>query len=814
MKNEVLDILIIGLLVVLFASIYRKRATTRLRCWVAGWVLVLLHFAALLIPAVSGWGQELVDSLSVSALLLSGVCFLFSAPVILETFAGSVLAALGVGLPALFYINYVVFGGAHQWPLYAAATLTTASGIVLPWKFCRGRSRVWAVITLAFSLGGIWTVVALAHHAPDQGILALLSEVFLTFAALYWFDFRRTSTGVLTAIVGLVAWASVFPVGLLCNYLVRAGQISPELWNVPKYFVAFGMILTLLEDEFLVASQATEHYRLLFAAHPHPMWVHDPETLRILEVNDAAVTHYGYTREEFQSMTLRDLRPTEDLGAILKENSATNPTQLSGPWRHLRKDGSYIQVDMASHSIDYMGRTCIFVLVQDVTDRQQLHEQLVHQAHHDTLTGLPNRLLLEDRMQQSLAQASRYGQQAAVLCLDLDRFKQINDSYGHAAGDLCLQQVVARISGRLRAVDTFARTGGDEFVIILGELANKSSALMVARSVLESINKQIETEDFSFDISASIGVSIYPDDGTDSVQLRRSADAAMYRAKQAGGGQYILVSSQISSSASEVSELERFMRSAFKGDGLELYYQPQYSMVGNLCGLQALPRLNHPQLGTIAADRFLPVAEERGLIVPLGEWVLDEVCRQSVEWQNKHLAPLRVSFYVSPLQFLHSDFSARVFDAVSRCGLDPRLLELIVTESTVMRNRPEVASQMRGLAALGVHFSVADFGTSYSCLSHLHQLPVSTLKIDCSFVERISEPNGTYTIVQAIIALAHGLGLKVVGEGVERADQLECLRTLSCDFVQGPLLAPTLPAASVAKYLASAALPVVRQSRR
>jgi diguanylate cyclase (GGDEF)-like protein len=469
---------------------------------------------------------------------------------------------------------------------------------------------------------------------------------------------------------------------------------------------------------------------------------------------------------------------------------------------------------MASHSIDYMGRTCIFVMVQDVTDRQQLHEQLVHQAHHDTLTGLPNRLLLEDRMQQSLAQAARYGQQAAVLCLDLDRFKQINDSYGHATGDLCLQQVVARISARLRAVDTFARTGGDEFVIILGELANKSSALMVARSVLESVNKPIEAEDFSFDISASIGISIYPDDGIDSVQLRRSADAAMYRAKQAGGGQYLLVSSQISSSASEISELERFMRSAFKGDGLELYYQPQYSMVGNLCGLQALPRLNHPQLGTIAADRFLPVAEERGLIVPLGEWVLDEVCRQSVEWQNKHLTPLRVSFCVSPLQFLHSDFSARVLDAVSRCGLDARLLELIVTESTVMRNRPEVASQMRSLAALGVHFSVADFGTSYSCLSHLHQLPVSTLKIDCSFVERISEPNGTYTIVQAIIALAHGLGLKVVGEGVERADQLECLRTLGCDFVQGPLLAPTLPAASVAKYLASAAPPVARQSRR
>jgi EAL domain-containing protein (putative c-di-GMP-specific phosphodiesterase class I) len=256
------------------------------------------------------------------------------------------------------------------------------------------------------------------------------------------------------------------------------------------------------------------------------------------------------------------------------------------------------------------------------------------------------------------------------------------------------------------------------------------------------------------------------------------------------------------------------MRSALKGDGLELYYQPQYSMVGNLCGLEAILRMNHPQQGTIAADRFLPVAEERGLIVPLGDWVLDEVCRQSMEWQSRNLAPLRVSFFVSPLQFLHSDFSARVLSTVTRCGLDPRLLELIVTESTVMRNRPEVASQMRSLAALGVHFSVADFGTSYSCLSHLHQLPVSTLKIDYSFVERISEPNGTYTIVQAIIALAHGLGLRVVAEGVERADQMECLRTLSCDGLQGSLLAPVLPAASIPRYLVPAAPPVAKHSRR
>src|ERR1700722_17908158 len=476
MKNEVLDILILGLLVVLFASIYRKRATSRVRRWLAGGILVLLHFAVLLFPAVSSWAQELVDSLSISALILSGLCFLFSASAISESAPCSGLTAFGIGLPAIFYTNYVIFHGSHQWPQFVAAVTIAASGMVLAWRLDRGRRRVGAAIALAFSVSGICTILSIAHHEPDQGILAILFEIFLTFAALYWFDFRRLSTGVLTSILGLLAWAAVFPVALLCEYLIPAAQIPPGLWDVPKFFVAFGMILTLLEDEFLAAARATEHYRLLFAASPHPMWVQDRKTLRILEVNEAAIAHYGYSREEFVAMTLRDLRPTEDVGTIHKENTGSTPTKLAGPWRHRRKDGSYIQVDMASHAIDYMGCKCSFVMVQDVTDRQQMHEQLVHQAHHDLLTGLPNRLLLEDRMKQSLAQAARRGQHAAVLCLDLDGFKQINDTFGHAAGDLCLQHVVKRISARLRAVDTFAHTGGDEFVIILGELASKHNA--------------------------------------------------------------------------------------------------------------------------------------------------------------------------------------------------------------------------------------------------------------------------------------------------------------------------------------------------
>jgi diguanylate cyclase (GGDEF)-like protein/PAS domain S-box-containing protein len=802
MKSEVLDILILGLLVVLFASIYRKRASARLRFWLTGWSLVVLHFAVALFP-VAAIGEQWADSISTSALFLSGACFLFSVPVLSETVLGALLASVGVALPAVFYINYVIFSGRHVWPLYAAATITATAGIVLAWCYCRGRSKVWTAMTVTFFVAWAWTITGLLRHDPDQGVLALLFEIFLIFAALYWFDFRRVSPGVMTSIIGLMFWASVFPVSLLCEHLVQAGQIPPGLWNVPKYFVAFGMFLTLLEDQFLVAGRAVEHYRLLFAAHPHPMWVQDPETLRILEVNQAAVEHYGYQRDEFQRMTLGDLRPKEEVSAILKETAAADSNKLTGPWSHRRKDGSYIQVDTASHLIDFHGRKCHFVMVQDVTERQLMHEQLFHHAHHDALTGLPNRLLLEDRMQQTLAHASRYGQQAAVLCLDLDRFKQINDTFGHAAGDACLQQLVSRVSGRLRAMDTFARVGGDEFVLVLGELANRNSALMVARNILEAINKPVEVEGRSFDISGSIGISIYPDDGLDPAQLRRSADAAMYRAKQAGGSQYVLASSAITISFSEGNELERTIRSALKDGGLSIYYQPQFSIAGNLCGMEATLRLNHPQLGILAADRFLPLAEETGLVVPLGDWVLDEICRQSVVWRKQNLSPVRIAIRVSPPQFLHTDFSTRVLDTYAHHGIDPQHLEVVVTENTVTRDRPEIASQMRSLAASGVHFSVADFGSSYSCLSHLHQLPVSALKIDSSFVERISDPNGTYTIVQAIIALAHGLGLTVMGEGVERADQLECLRALGCDSVQGHLMAPALPSARVAKYLSS-----------
>ncbi len=812
MQNELLDILILGLFVVLFTSIYRKRASNTVRFWVAGWLLVELHFAVQMVHPASLFYRNLGVSLSLSALILSGVCFLFSAsPMTGNRWVGAMTASL-IGAPALFYTNYIVFGGAGHLPLYAAAAASAAGGSSLALSVYRRRLKLLVLVTFTFAAGEIWTFYAIAHHRPEDGISAILAEIFLTFASFYWFDFRRFSAGVLTTVIGLVAWASVFPVSLLCEYFAPGTGIPNGLWNVPKYVVAFGMILTLLEDEIFAAGRASQHYRLLFVANPHPMWIHDPETLRFLRVNDAAVEHYGYSREEFMSMTLHDLRPSEDIEAILREAAKKDSFTLSGPWQHRKKDGSEIQVDVAAHAIDFQGRSCRFVLVQDVTERQRLHSQLVHQAHHDSLTGLPNRLLLEDRMRQAFAHAARYGQRAAILCIDLDRFKQVNDTFGHAAGDLCLQRVAGQITARLRTVDTVARTGGEEFVVVLGELGGMRDAETVAQDLLKSIRQPIEVGSQTIQVSASLGIAIYPDDGESFLELWRAADSAMYCAKHCGGNQSLLVSPEISSSADEASELERYMRRMLDEGGFALHYQPVYSMAGDLCGVEALLRLRHPQLGMVPPDRFIPIAEECGLILPIGQWVLEEVCRQSVEWQQSGLKPIRIAFNVSPLQFMRSDFSTEVMHALSQYELDPLLLEIEVTETTLICNLPEVARQMRSLASLGVHLSVDDFGTGYSSLSHLHQLPISTLKIDRSFVERVSEVNGTYSIVQAIVALGHSLGLRVVAEGMERSDQLESLRRIGCDFLQGYFFAAPMPAARLPRYLKRTASSLVQSA--
>jgi diguanylate cyclase (GGDEF)-like protein/PAS domain S-box-containing protein len=813
MQNILLDILIIGLLVILFGSIYRRHATVRVRFWLLGWFFILVHFGFLLYSPPDPSGQKMLMAVVESALLLCGAAFALSSDLVWESGWLYAMPALLLSVPPVLYVVVVTLWTAPAALLMGLGAAAQAGYLAVIVRFGRGRrregtvaraavARWWGAGILAACTG--WLAYLLLRGQADNSIYPVLAEIFLLNAVLYWEDFRRASVGVLVTVGGLAAWGAVFPCALLMEALLPRVNVIGEMWNVPKYFVAFGMILTLLEEQKRQADARSQEYRVLFENNPHPMWIFDTKTLVFLAVNDAAIARYGYSEEEFRAMTLRDIRPPEEVEAMeqtIARGAREEAVMVSGPWTHVLHDGRRIQVEVSSHSIQFEGRRARFSLVQDVTERQQLHHRLLHQAHHDILTGLPNRLLLLDRMEQALASAARRGKKAAVICLDLDRFKQINDTYGHAVGDLCLKQVAERLKSRLRAEDTVARSGGEEFTVVVGDLVSADDAARVAEDLVSALRRPLVAEEYPVDVTASFGIAMYPDHGVEAAELWRNADAAMYRVKRSGGNDFVLVSHEISQSTTEANELELFMRRAVKDGGLEMYYQPEYRADGSLCGLEALLRLQHPKFGVVDPDRFVPIAEESGLIVPLGNWVLREVCQQGEDWRRRGLEVPRIAINVSPLQFMRMDFSRQVRQAVLETGVAPDTLEIEMTETTVMRNLEDLARQMRDLAELGVHFSVDDFGTGYSSLQHLHQLPIEKLKIDRSFVERVGEADGTGALVRAIVSLAHSLGLQVVAEGVEREEQAEALTRMKCDMMQGYLFAPPRQAKDIPALL-------------
>jgi diguanylate cyclase (GGDEF)-like protein/PAS domain S-box-containing protein len=791
----------LGSLVLLFTSIYRKRPTLRVRYWLIGWCLILVHFAGLLLRPVTDPGRAAQDFLILASLVLGGIFFILSTTYV-RYLSGRWLAVLvTLGVPWLATTAAACFLPDGSPLLSLSAIAGEAATLMVAWRISQRRPLLFLALGLSITGCTAWLSYGILHHHYGTPLDVMLTQVYLLLALLYSFEVTRFTAGVRTVIFSLYAWAAVWISAAATEALWPAVHVPEQLWNLPKYLVAVGMILTLLEEEIINAEDAGAHYRVLFESNPHPMWMFDTETLAFLHVNDAAAQQYGYTHEEFAQMTMADIRPGEEFSRLVADLKTTCENPLNGPWRHQRKDGSFMLVDIASHQLEHDGHKVTFALMQDVTERDRLHEQLVHQANHDILTGLPNRALLEDRIAQTIAHASRYGHKAALLCLDLDRFKQINDTYGHAIGDVCLQEIARRLGSRVRAVDTVARTGGEEFTVLLQQISESEDAERVAADILRGLNEPFRHNGIDIDLTASLGIAVYPDHGTDPAVLWRDADTAMYRAKKSGGNQYMYVSQEISAATLEATEMEKHLRRALKDGGLELHYQPLYTRDGQLCGLEALVRLHDPILGLIYPDRFIPIAEESGLIVPLGNWVLDECCRQSREWQDRGFHPVRIAFNVSPLQLTRFDFSSYVIERLRHYKLSPSALEMEVTESTVMRNIGQVARQIDTLARMGIHFSVDDFGTGYSSLAHLHQLPVQTLKIDRSFVERINEPNGTYAIVQAIVFLAHSLGLIVVAEGVEREDQLTLLWQLDCDRVQGYYFARPLPASAVTRLL-------------
>jgi len=425
-------------------------------------------------------------------------------------------------------------------------------------------------------------------------------------------------------------------------------------------------------------------------------------------------------------------------------------------------------------------------LAQANEQLEEVNAQLQHVAMHDALSGLPNRLLLADRLSQAIAQAERHQNRFAVFVVDLDRFKAINDSLGHLAGDAMLKEVARRLASVLRKADTLARLGGDEFVLVLNEISSVQDVETIAAKVLADIARPVKLSDLELHTSASIGISLFPTDGADADTLLQHADAAMYHAKKNGRNAYQLFEPAMNAFAKDRLELENGLRRALAQGEFVLHYQPKVDVRdGGIDSAEALIRWHHPTRGLIGPLDFIPLAEESGLILPIGEWVLREACRQACAWQTAGLRPLRVAVNLSAQQFRQKNLVEVVRSALNAARLEPRYLELELTESAVMHDAEQSIEILRQLSALGVRISVDDFGTGYSSLSYLRRLPLDKLKIDRAFIRDVVTSRDDAAIVRAIVSLAHNLRLKVIAEGVETPDQLAFLRELGCDEYQG-----------------------------
>lgn len=451
----------------------------------------------------------------------------------------------------------------------------------------------------------------------------------------------------------------------------------------------------------------------------------------------------------------------------------------------------------------------ICTICTDITERKlaedALREQqarLNHMAFHDALTGLPNRALFYDRIAHGLARARRSDSQLVLMLLDLDRFKNINDSLGHDAGDMLLKTIAQRLKNDVRDMDTVARLGGDEFVVVLEAMDERSDITQVANKILTALARPMNVFGHDISTSVSIGISVYPQDGSTTEELLKHADVAMYKAKEAGKNDFKFYAEGMNASAVNFLLLENDLRRGIEQEQLQLYYQPQIDLSsGKLIGMEALVRWQHPQRGMVSPVHFIPLAEETGLIEPLGDWVLREACRQLKRWQELDKYHGTVAVNLSPRQFQHGDFVARVEEILTAADLPAEYLELEITETSAMEHAGESINLMNRLNSMGISLAIDDFGTGYSSLAYLKRFPIQKLKIDRSFINDVATDSNDAAIAKSIISLAHNMGLKVLAEGVEDKHQMEWLRARGCDQAQGYYYSQPISARQMEQHL-------------
>jgi diguanylate cyclase (GGDEF)-like protein/PAS domain S-box-containing protein len=576
-------------------------------------------------------------------------------------------------------------------------------------------------------------------------------------------------------------------------------EIDCDQRNLRLAATAFGDIVSLAISDVTALKRREASFRLLFDNNPMPMWVFDAKTTGFLSVNDAAVQHYGYPREKFLSMKYRDIWPEDEWVSHSEALRQIGESyQSTRNWRHLKADGSEIHVLTFGRRVSFDGRDGYLVAVVDITERHKAEARIAYMAHHDGLTNLANREFYQERLKQALEEAEGGNKRVAVLCVDLDLFKNVNDSLGHPVGDRLLRLVADRLRSQVRGNNLAARLGGDEFAIIMASDVSPNEASDFAARLIKTLSAAYEIDGHEVVIGASIGIAMSPGDGTTSEELMRNADLALYRAKEDGGAVHRFFEREMDRQVQKRRDMELDLRRAFANGEFELHYQPLVDIATDrISGFESLLRWRHPEKGMISPAEFVPVAEDIGLIVSLGEWVLREACSEAVKWPSE----VKVAVNLSAVQFRSRNLVQVVISALAQSGLPPKRLELEITETVFLAETETNLAILHQLRELGVSISMDDFGTGYSSLSYLRSFPFDKIKIDRSFVKDLAKRSDCVAIVRAISGLGRSLNITTTAEGVETIDQLDWLRAEGCNEVQGFLFSAAKPAAEVQQLL-------------
>ena len=566
--------------------------------------------------------------------------------------------------------------------------------------------------------------------------------------------------------------------------------------------------------------QSERLHRFLVEQSPDLIYTLDNEG-KFIFLNSRIETLLGYQREELVGQHYSVIVHEDDLeqaryafherriGDRATNNFEVRLRNRQNGVRHfenriivaiLSSQGIYAKNGEVAEQQQFMGTAGV---ARDITERKQAEEMIAFQAFHDILTGLPNRTLFQDRLELSITQANRRSQRLGVMFLDIDRFKLINDTYGHHEGDQLLKEFAQRIGNCLRSGDTLARQGGDEFTVLLPDISSASNVVGIARKMLAELKRPFNIADRDFVVTTSIGIAVYPEDGETPDALIRNADIAMYQTKAQGKNGYVEFLPSMNTNHIERISLENDLRLAIKqGDQFELHFQPQLSLSQRrVIGLEALIRWHHPKQGLISPDAFIPLAEEAGMIVAISDWVIEAACRQLALLRRQGMIDLKMGINLSPSEFERSDLLERISGALDKHGLPPGTIEIEITENLLMKDAEAVIAKVRQLRRIGILISIDDFGTRYSSLNYLRRFSVSSLKIDQSFVRDIGLGHGSNDIIQAILGIARSFDMHVLAEGVETEAQRQTLLELGCDEMQGYLFSHPLPALQLEEFL-------------